>query len=65
MARPQRGNRLQVAAILVAKGESVEEIFERDEADVLEIGGAARSDAFQKLQGRRKDLGGGHCTIMA
>src|SRR5919201_3305730 len=80
MTRPQRRDRLQVAAILVAKREPVQEIFDGDETRTLEIGGAARTDTLQELQRRRQEWiracfdervrkGVGpllaHCTIMA
>ena len=42
----QRRNRLQMPAIFVAEGKSVEEIFDGDEADALQIGGSPRPDAF-------------------
>ena len=54
LSRFQRRDRLQAAAIFVAERKSVEQIFDGDQAGVLEIGGAARSDAFQELQRRRQ-----------
>src|SRR4029077_17847628 len=64
-ARFERGDRLQASAIFVAERETVQQIFDGDEAGALEIGGAAGTDALQELQGRREHLVGGHCTIMA
>src|SRR5205814_8680896 len=78
-SRLQRSDRLQAAAIFVAEREAVQEILDRDEADALEIRGAARADPFQELQWRRENGIGGrigngarkgvgplfaHCTIM-
>ena len=56
LARLQRRDRLKAAAIFVAERKAVEEIFDGDEAGVLEIGGAAGTDAFQELQGRRQGV---------
>ena len=50
LAGLQRRDRLQVAAVFVAEGKSVEEIFDGDEPDPLQIGGSLRSDAFQILE---------------
>ena len=49
-ARPQRGDRLHAAAVLVAERQPVEQIFDGDEAGALEIRGLARTDAFQELE---------------
>ena len=54
--RPERRNRLQMTAILVAKREPVQQIFNRDQAGVSEIGGAPGADAFEELQRRREDV---------
>ena len=60
----QRRDRLKAAAIFVADGKAVQQIFDGEETGVLEIGGAARTDALEELQGRREQLGGHvHCTI--
>jgi hypothetical protein len=45
---------LKAAAVLVAKRKAVEQVFDREEAGVLEIRGAARADAFQELERRRQ-----------
>jgi hypothetical protein len=50
----QRGNRLQAAAIFVAAGKSIEEIFDRVQAGAGKVGGFAGTDALEKLQGRGK-----------
>ena len=47
---PQRGDRLHAAAVLVAERKPVEQIFDRDEAGALEVGGLARADALQELE---------------
>ncbi len=65
LPRFQRRNRLEVAAILVAKRKAVEKIVDGDEAGVLQIRRAPGTDAFEELQRRRQHLVGGHCTIMA
>ena len=49
---PQRGDRLHAAAVLVAERQPVEQIFDGDEAGALEVGGLARTDAFQELERR-------------
>ena len=49
-ARAQRRDRLEVAAVLVADRKAVEQIFDGVQADALQVGGAARPDAFQELQ---------------
>ena len=54
----QRRNRLQAAAIFVADRKAIQQIFEGDEAGVLEIRGAARPDPLQELKGRREHLVG-------
>ena len=46
----QRRDGLEAAAILVADGKAIEQIFDRGEADALQIGGAPRPDALQVLQ---------------
>ena len=51
-ARPQRGNGLEGAAVLVAGRKAVEQVFDRGEADALQVGGAARADALHELQRR-------------
>jgi hypothetical protein len=56
LSRRQRRDRLKTAAVFVAQRESIEEIFESDEAGMLKIGGAAGTDALEKLQGRRKGV---------
>ena len=61
LAGPKRRNRLKAAAIFVADGKPVQQVFDGEETDALEIGGATRTDAFEELQGRREQLGG-HCT---
>jgi hypothetical protein len=49
-------NRLKAAAVFVSDGEPVEEILDGDEADPLQIRGAARPDAFQVLKRRLKRI---------
>jgi hypothetical protein len=49
LAGLQRANRLQAAAILVAERKPVQQIFDREQTDPLEIGRAARPDAFEEL----------------
>jgi hypothetical protein len=51
----QRGNRLETAAIFVSEREAIQEIFEREESDFFEVGRAAGTDTFQKLEGRRQN----------
>ncbi len=46
------GNRLKVAAVLVAERKSIQQVFERGEAGAREIGGAAGTDALQELERR-------------
>ncbi len=58
LPRLQRGDRLEAAAIFVADGKAIQQILDGHEAGVREIGGAARADAFQKLQRRRERVGG-------
>jgi hypothetical protein len=47
----QRRDGLKMPAILVTCGKPIEEILDGREADVLQIGGAARADAFEVLEG--------------
>ena len=56
VARPQRRDRLETAAIFVADRKAIEEVFDRGEADALQIGGAPRSDSLQVLQRRLKRI---------
>jgi hypothetical protein len=51
LARLQRGNRLQLSAIFIAKRESIEEIFDGDKADALQIGSPLGPDAFKNWSG--------------
>ena len=62
LRRAQRGDGLEVAAILVANRKAVEQVFDGVETDAFEIGGAPRADAFQILQRRLKRL---YCTTIA
>ena len=55
-AGPQRGDRLERAAILVADREPIEEVFDRVQADALEIGRAPRADALEELQRRLRGI---------
>ena len=52
----QRDDRLQAAAIFVAARKAEEQIFDGEEAGLLEVGGLARPDALQKLQGHLEDV---------
>jgi hypothetical protein len=54
LSRPERPNRPEPAAVLVAQRESVQEIFDGRQARASEICGAAGTDAFEVLQRRRK-----------
>ena len=58
-ARPERGDGLEGAAILVADRETIKQVFDRGEADALEIGGAPWADALQELERRVE----GPCSI--
>ena len=51
----ERGDGLEVAAVFVPDGKPIQQIFDRVQPGVLEIGGAPRSDAFEKLKRRRED----------
>src|SRR5688572_21304693 len=46
LPRAQRGDRLHPAAVFVAEGEPVKEIFDREETGALEVRGFARTDAL-------------------
>ena len=56
LTRLERRNRLQMTAILVAKREPVQQIFNRGQAGVSEIGRAPGTDALEELQWRREDV---------
>ncbi len=56
LARFEGRDRLQVAAVFVANGKTVQEIFEREEAGARQVGGATRTDALQKLERRRENV---------
>ncbi len=56
--RLERSNRLEPAAVFVANRKAIEQIFERDQAGVLEIRRAPGSDPLQELKGRRQHLVG-------
>ncbi len=60
-ARPQRGDGLERAAIFVADRKSVEQVFDRVQADPLEIRRAPRTDPFEELQRRLKGI---YCTTI-
>ena len=62
LAGAQRGDGLEVAAILVANRKAVEKVFDGVETDTFEIGGAPRADTFQVLQRRLKRV---YCTTIA
>jgi ABC-type transporter Mla subunit MlaD len=62
LAGAQRRDRLEVAAILVADRESIEEVLDGVETDAFEIGGAPRADTFQVLQRRLERV---YCTTIA
>ena len=65
-AGPQRGDRLKRAAVLVAGREPVEQIFDRVEADALQIGGTSRADPLEELERRVErdhDLRSSTCEI--
>jgi hypothetical protein len=51
-----------MAAILVSKGESPEQILDRPQPDPLQVRGATRADPLQELQGRREE---GDCQPLA
>ncbi len=55
-AGPQRGNRLHAAAVLVAERQSVQQIFDDDEAGAFEVRGLPRTHAFQKLERCREKI---------
>ena len=71
LAGPERGNRLKAAPVLVPERKPVEEVFDRMEADVGELGGPTGTDALQILERRVQEGGGSpdpwvrHCTIIA
>jgi hypothetical protein len=46
----QRLNRLEMAAVFIANGKTVKEIFDGGEADPFKIGRAPGPDAFQVLK---------------
>jgi len=52
----ERGDRLEAAAVFVADRESIQEIFDREQADALEIRRAARADPLQELERRREQI---------
>ena len=60
-----------MAAVFVADGKAVQQIFDGDEAGVFEVCSPAGADALQQLQGRRQEGVNGvrplffHCTIIA
>src|SRR4029453_2235783 len=56
VSRPQRGNRLEAAAIFVANWKAVEEVLDRGKTDAQQICGAPRSDSLQVLQRRLKRI---------
>ena len=53
-ARTQRGDGPERAAVLVADGESVQQVFDGGEPDALQIGGTPWSNTFQVLKRRRE-----------
>ena len=61
-AGPQRRDGLERAAVLVADREPIEEVLDCVQADALEVGRAARPDAFEELQRRLKGI---YCTTIA
>ena len=65
-ARAQRDDRLQAAAVFVAARKAEQEIFDRVQAGLLQVGGLARTDPLEELQGQLEDvLGHGHyCTTV-
>ena len=71
LARLDRRDGQQAAAVFVPQREAVEEIFDRVETDAGKVGGAPRADAFEKLQRRRevhrhsRALWDGECTTRA
>jgi len=62
LAGPQLGDRLEMAAVLIADGKPVEEVFDSVKTDTLEIGGAPRADTLQVLQRRLERV---YCTTIA
>jgi hypothetical protein len=54
LAGLQRRDRLEAAPVFVAKGKAIEQIFDREEAGVLEVGSAPRSNTLEELQRRRQ-----------
>ena len=65
-ARPQRDDRLQAAAVLVAARKTEQEIFDGVEAGLLQVGGLARTDPLEKLQGQLEEVLGHrrYCTTV-
>src|SRR5262249_872819 len=68
LTRLERRDRLKTAAIFVAKGKAIQQIFDGDQAGALEIRSTPRTDALEELK-RRRQKGVrplfAHCTIMA
>ncbi len=56
LSRPQSDDRLHPAAILVPHRKAEQEIVNRREARLLQIGGLARTYALQELQWRLQDV---------
>ena len=52
----QRGDRLHAAAVFVAERQTVEQVFDGDEAGALEVRGLPRTNAFQELERRREKV---------
>ena len=56
LSRPQADNRLHAAAILVPHRKTEQQIVDRRESGLLQIGGFARTYALQELQWRLQDV---------
>ena len=52
------GDRLQTAPVFVPERKPIQQVFDRDEPNVREVGGATRPDALEVLQGRREHVVG-------
>jgi hypothetical protein len=63
LSRLDRHDRLQPAAIFVANRKSKQQIFDGEQAGLLEIRGFPRTNALQILQGQLKDVVG-HTVIL-
>ena len=55
---PQADDRLHAAAILVPHRKAEQEVFDRREAGLRELGGLTRTDALQERQWRLQDVSG-------